>query len=143
MTDIKKLRKLAEKSNPGPWIEKRDPFDVERIHIVDQEDRIICSVRGTTRNCEFIAAANPQAIIEILDRLERYEKALRFYAKDSQFSTGEKMTDSQKRDMDDYGSRAREALEGGKLKEQRDELNDLSETTNYWDQEIDEIVGQP
>ena len=76
MTDLKKLRELAEKANPGPWIEKRDPFDVERIHVVDQDDEIFCSVRGTTRNSYFIATANPQAIIELLDRLERYEKAL-------------------------------------------------------------------
>lgn len=77
MTDLKKLRKLAEKANPGPWIEKRDPFDVERIHVVDPDDEIICSVRGTTRNSYFIATAHPQAIIEILDRLERLENCIK------------------------------------------------------------------
>lgn len=35
---------------------------------------------------------------------------LEFYASDQQFSTGENMSNAQKRDMDDYGTEAREAL---------------------------------
>lgn len=110
MTDLKKLRELAEKANPGPWIEKRDPFDVERIHVVDQDDEIICSVRGTTRNSYFIATANPQAIIELLDRLERYEKALIEFADyDNQYEPNMVCWPAS-----DYMRKAREALEGGK-----------------------------
>ena len=36
--------------------------------------------------------------------------ALEFYADDQQFSCGTVMTDGQKRDMDDYGNMARQAL---------------------------------
>lgn len=118
MTDLKKLRELAEKANPGPWIEKRDPFDVERIHVVDQDDEIICYVRGTTRNSYFIATANPQAIIELLDRLERYEKALRFYGNEKNWDDSFllSMSDREPTTIHDEcgGRRAREALEGGK-----------------------------
>lgn len=128
MSDLQKLRKLAEKANPGPWIEKRDPFDVERIHIVDPDDEIICSVRGTTRNSYFIATANPQAIIELLDRLERYEKALRSCEVRSGHIENwhrDHVTPDNFKDCQDVGVTpeaylretkmiAREALEGGK-----------------------------
>ena len=110
MTDLKKLRELAEKATPGPkYFTVEDTFPT--MWLVDEHGDYHDI---TNDDLTFWESFNPQAIIELLDRLERYEKALRFYAKDSQFSTGEKMTDSQKRDMDDYGSRAREALEGEK-----------------------------
>lgn len=57
MTDLKKLRELAE--------------DFERKLNSD------CGIQEAIESGSvFHFAANPQAIIELLDRLERYEKAL-------------------------------------------------------------------
>jgi len=112
MTDIKKLRELAIDAM----------LDVEKDQ--DESDRF-----------QFIKAANPQAIIEILDRLERYEKALMFYADIKSWRVTREdelhqaiMTiigdvDSYSYQHDEWspnilqiiaGKAAREALEGGK-----------------------------
>lgn len=60
----------------------------------------------TTDECQnFSNAANPQAIIELLDRLERYEKALEHYESAHYTISGFPC---------DHDGVAREALEGGK-----------------------------
>ena len=64
-------------------------------------------------------ADSQKAILKLckeVERLERrieiYEQALRLYSNDNQFfSDGQPITNAQKRDMDDYGSTARRALE--------------------------------
>lgn len=68
MTDLKKLRELAEKAIPvKAGICNECQFDFEGFR-----HRYGCSIPEDS----FADAANPQAIIELLDRLERYEKAL-------------------------------------------------------------------
>jgi hypothetical protein len=72
MTDVKKLRELAEKATPGPkHFAVEDTFPT--MWLVDENGE-----RHEIMNDDLIfwAAANPQAIIELLDRLERYERAL-------------------------------------------------------------------
>ena len=95
MTDIKKrvdtkwLRELAERCVyiPGQYYES-----------VFESDR------------EFVNAANPQAIIELLDRLERYEKALIEFADyDNQYEPNMVCWPAS-----EYMKKAREALEDGK-----------------------------
>ena len=100
MTDIKKLRELAEKATPWPkHFAVGDTFPP--VWLVDENGE-----RHEIMNDDLIfwEAANPQAVIELLDRLERYEKALRdvgtYHSHDSLIQS--------------VFETAREALEGGK-----------------------------
>lgn len=88
MEQIKELRRLAEAATPGEW--RHD--DNWRVYCPSRQDigvattasGLVHSSKGTDRisrdeaaaNAAFIAAANPATILEILDRLERAEKAL-------------------------------------------------------------------
>lgn len=100
MTDVKKLRKLAEMATPGPWelmiyesgtvyvgMKNADApkgeYDrgylgahITLYNVTDFSQSEEDLQRERYHNGEFIATANPQAVIELLDRLERYEKAL-------------------------------------------------------------------
>ena len=94
MTDLKKLRKLAEMATPGPWTGyNRGVFSMASPISNQGYGGNVCAV-DMQKDFEFIKAANPQAIIELLDRLERYEKALEKIAtgtvwnKDKTFSVG-------------------------------------------------------
>jgi len=69
MTD---LRKLAEAATPGPWI-GNDESDYGLARVIGCEKQ---SFRLIADNCDdedarYIAAANPQAILELLDKLDK------------------------------------------------------------------------
>ena len=80
--DTKELRRLAQAATPGPW----EFEDVGHKYVVSKSgdgwiSREVCKLDGSTmsafrqkENGPFIAAANPAAIIEILDRLEATEE---------------------------------------------------------------------
>lgn len=83
MTDLQKLRELAERATPGPWSYDVDEDEIhsescatsdgEPWHVIpSQTSQSVASIRDS----QFIAAANPQAIIEILDMVDRYMEAL-------------------------------------------------------------------
>jgi len=97
MTDVKKLRELAVKATPWPkHFAVGDTFPP--VWLVDENGE-----RHEIMNDDLIfwEAANPQAVIEILDRLERYRDALEGILQEVGTSTlAHKI--------------AREALEGGK-----------------------------
>lgn len=141
MTDLKKLRALAEKATPGRWSLKTNVHPetngMSWGFLTGPSQNITWSDNkpSTVRDAEFIATANPQAIIELLDRLERYEKALRFYADEKSWRVTREDELHQAimtivGDVDSYGYQrdewspnilqiiagkaAREALEGGK-----------------------------
>lgn len=89
MTNIKKLRELAEIAA------RHNGYGV-----------------FTTDECQnFSDAANPQDIIELLDRLERYEKALTYYAYEI---VADSLNAGKTTITTATGRIAREALEGGK-----------------------------
>lgn len=100
MTDVKKLRKLAEGETPTLSYADNAPY------------------------WEYILATNPQAIIEILDRLERYEKALKeimakeglciFGSSDTSDSPDVAFRQGSAYSNSECAGIAREALEGGK-----------------------------
>lgn len=83
--DLKRLRELAEKATPGPWAAE-DMWEV--ITTVEQDldtpfpGIALTDFRGSSDlgndqndlNAQFIAAANPQAILSLLDRLEAVER---------------------------------------------------------------------
>lgn len=78
MTDLNKLRELAEVATQGPWYcDECDPADghalawigkwfIETAHRMPYADQ--------QADASFIAAANPAAIIALLDRLEAAER---------------------------------------------------------------------
>lgn len=106
MTDIKKLRELAEKATPWPkHFAVEDTFPT--MWLVDENGG-----RHEIMNDDLIfwEAANPQAIIELLDRLERYEKALVEMADYENPNEPNRVCWP----ASDYMRKAREALEGGK-----------------------------
>lgn len=79
MTDIKLLKELAMKATPYKWFTQ--PSSVPGY------DEILCSEKeGTIANyarsqdAAYIAAANPQAILALIARIEKMDSALKFYA---------------------------------------------------------------
>ena len=74
MTDTKELRKLAEAATPGPWNYYDDSLSTGRIEIVALGKTVTRIYRSVPEedgaNAEFIAAANPQTIIALLDTIE-------------------------------------------------------------------------
>ena len=74
MTDTKELRKLAEAATPGPWNYYDDSLSTGRIEIVAPGKTVTRIYRSVPEedgaNAEFIAAANPQTIIALLDTIE-------------------------------------------------------------------------
>lgn len=118
MTDLKKLRKLAVAIRKTDF-ESEDFNDTLLIdHVVATGGTMHVAFEMTKPLRDFIAACSPQAIIELLDRLERYEKALRFYGNEKNWDDSFllSMSDREPTTIHDEcgGRRAREALEGGK-----------------------------
>ena len=102
MININELRRLAQAATPGPWVAKNVSGAGLEIHMIhplypDKEwpafgtDSAFCKkglvsyetwtqfpheVQNVqqSKNAEYIAAANPAAISELLDRLEAAEK---------------------------------------------------------------------
>ncbi|HCK4353401.1 TPA: ead/Ea22-like family protein [Pseudomonas aeruginosa] len=83
MTDTKNLKELAERATPGPWVV--DAQQSGAIFNIESESGDLCIAMSqenpaSTRlemneqrrvNAEFIAAANPQAILALLDEIDR------------------------------------------------------------------------
>ena len=95
MIDINELRRLTQEATPGPWKACRNHECYEGAYFeIDPEDEAGYAAKPFTRieartgvvaaahdlfefdraNAAFIAAANPAAISELLDRLEAAEK---------------------------------------------------------------------
>lgn len=85
MIDLSKLRELAKAATPGRWVAANIVATENRIvhtwQIAAAEDGpLICTLDNDSfepANQAFIAAANPFAILELCDRLEQVEDALR------------------------------------------------------------------
>ena len=70
--DTKKLRELAEKATQGEWV-----YESHAIGAVTDNPDILKQVASASgADAAYIAAANPQAIIELLDRVERLNAEL-------------------------------------------------------------------
>ena len=87
MIDTKELRRLAQAATPGPWWVNQDSlnhgFECGVLEINAKDWHALAGAWGVTgakpseegaANAAFIAAANPAAINELLDRLEATEK---------------------------------------------------------------------
>lgn len=75
MTDINRLKELAERAlpyAPGCWFVENGMDQVR-----DGEDGFVCETgEDEPVKAEFIAAANPQAILGLIDEVERLEAEL-------------------------------------------------------------------
>ncbi|RUE98630.1 ead/Ea22-like family protein [Pseudomonas aeruginosa] len=83
LMDTNKLKELAERATPGPWVV--DAQQSGAIFNIESESGDLCIAMSqenpaSTRlemneqrrvNAEFIAAANPQAILALLDEIDR------------------------------------------------------------------------
>ena len=86
MIDINKLRQLAQAATPGPWKMLPVGDGRQKFAVADSEFLSILTVTdeggatfGTVYDdddARFIAAANPAAITELIDRLEAAEKEI-------------------------------------------------------------------
>jgi hypothetical protein len=82
--DLKHLRAICEAATPGPWTAFPKPKYSEWHVSVPIEGSGFrrglfddgCPTDRPQADCEFIAAFNPQAVRELLDRLELVEHAL-------------------------------------------------------------------
>ena len=79
MIDINELRRLAQAATPGPWVSQGRYIGTPRHMSYIGEVRDQCGnwsdTEKSTGDAAFIAAANPAAISELLDRLEAAEKS--------------------------------------------------------------------
>lgn len=76
MTD-KELRELAEKATPGPWKKQGPNTIVGEKASCEALRKYIGNTfldGNWSADAEYIAAANPAKIIELLDRVEKAEK---------------------------------------------------------------------
>ena len=83
MIDINELRRLAQAATPGGWYVERGNYVYGCKEVTDGEEEwhpvIACTDDDEVSinfegNANFIAAANPAVINELLDRLEAAEK---------------------------------------------------------------------
>lgn len=119
MTDLKKLRELAEAATPGPWrfdygngaieSENKEHYRIT-VAVIDNlsERHFHCEQFGLGWNppyfprhpdldMEFIEAANPETVIALIDRIEKLElqlkeanEALSWYADEKNWMTTRK-----------------------------------------------------
>lgn len=74
MIDIQELRELAQKATQGNWESSNDGFVSMRRMRNDVRYVVgIAQCDHRAEDADFIAAANPAAILELLDRLEAAE----------------------------------------------------------------------
>ena len=74
--DTKRLRELAEKATPGPWVveETRESstlrFQRPYPEYTAPDGRVLSLSMGH-ENAEFIAATDPQTVLALLDEIDR------------------------------------------------------------------------
>ncbi|WP_460044145.1 ead/Ea22-like family protein [Pseudomonas sp. S2_H01] len=77
MTDIKALKALAEAATPGPWHAENERHegsinsDYRHIGMVSMHANVREDIPQNFANQEFIAAANPAAVLELIAEIER------------------------------------------------------------------------
>lgn len=112
---LKKLRELAHAATPGPWNFYDNSTCELVVHLGDRQSACISTNDPEDyADAKYISAANPAAILKILDALE----VLEFYAGNKGLRIDHESNVFKSSDSDDkdfHGARARAALE--KLKE--------------------------
>lgn len=75
MTDPTELRRLAEAATPGPWLVDKKYFafvtDANGNDVAQAESLVqVKDVEQSVLDAAYIAAANPSAVLALLDRLD-------------------------------------------------------------------------
>lgn len=77
MTDTNKLKELAERATPTGWTHDADRYVVAQSDQVNDGWNIcLCEGPDSKKNRDFIAAANPQAILGLIAEVERLESEI-------------------------------------------------------------------
>lgn len=84
---INELRKLAQAATPGPWVVNGDPLVNEGApHLMTEDGYAIADfwgsesslgLKGNEQNAAFIAAANPAAILTLIQQRDELLAALK------------------------------------------------------------------
>ncbi|MDQ1954303.1 ead/Ea22-like family protein [Cronobacter sakazakii] len=74
MTDTAKLKAAAEKATPGPWRRTSTIFNGITYGPFSLTNEKVLANVAEKANAEFIAAANPAAVLELIAALEAAEK---------------------------------------------------------------------
>lgn len=73
-TERADLRRLAEAATTGPWLYSyHGMFNPPGVRVKGREHDM-CTVTSSDRDADFIAAANPQVVLALLNRLEQLER---------------------------------------------------------------------
>lgn len=82
---LSKLKQLAFKATPGPWESRCREFSNHALPIVWTEFGWLDSLPREYRvpSVEFIAAANPAAVLALIERIEQLEYAAQRVVKDA------------------------------------------------------------
>lgn len=87
--DLKALREAARKATPGPWkwVEDSPKTHLYGYNPVDEYDYVLSIYEShgggsvpQDDDRRYMELANPTTILALLDQLERYQKALKYYA---------------------------------------------------------------
>lgn len=76
--NIEELERLAKAAAPGPWRRQDFHSSSEKNGIDDSDGDVVCASYGRLRpkSFDFIAAANPSAVLSLVDRLKKAEAEL-------------------------------------------------------------------
>jgi uncharacterized protein (UPF0335 family) len=98
MTDTKRLRELASKATPGPWEFKATEHTGGIRYVFAPNEakdhrgcEFIVADVNRTFNASFIAAANPEAVLALIARIERLESFVSNLKRDCKTIAGLKM----------------------------------------------------
>ena len=115
-----RLKRLAEEATPGPWFQEKYPIDgsMEPMPQIHNEIEEIAATTYRRKSHDqhivdaaYIAAANPEAVLGLIARIEKLEAALQFYADPRTYEGGHNDdVGSTGIDIDYRGNTAREAL---------------------------------
>ncbi len=81
MTDLAEMKRLAEAATPGPWQAFRPELENKFFaEVADSTGNMtICHLLAgdiDDRNVQFIAAANPAAVLELIERVKKAEEVV-------------------------------------------------------------------
>lgn len=83
---VRSLKQIAEAATPGPWDDYYETGIQPCVMAYDENDKGLRSIRAFIADTQFandrafIAAANPEAVLGLIARIEKLEAALQFYA---------------------------------------------------------------
>lgn len=71
---LQQLKEMAEKATPGPW--RHGIHSYHDFVAQNSTDLMICD-DGTPDNSRYIAAANPQTVLQLIERCEKLSDGIK------------------------------------------------------------------